>query len=187
MAYAYTDTSVVATDLATTSRRWLVPLPGPANLVTGVDVVPEPMPAVVTDGTGHEVIVAAYLVVVAGSGTQQDTEQVQVRGINTNGTVRRRHTVHAPLAGALQPARIVDELHDAQGAAVVLYTGDMLVLDSGSGPVRWDVPQVDPADVDGDTVVGVRAGADETTSTVLACAAPMAPGCGPGRSVRVRR
>lgn len=157
VAYSYTDTSLVATELATGSQRWSVPLPGASGLVTGAMNQDQrstpPAPQIVTNATGGSLIVAAYPVTITGSGTQQDTTQIQVVAVAPTGQVLWRQTV---AASDLVP-RVVGGLHDSRGAAVVIDGGNVAaVLDAGSGATWWTVPNDQPVGVDGDVVIGVQ-------------------------------
>lgn len=159
IAYSYTDTALVATDLATGSQRWSVPLPGADNLVTGPMMRNNPTsPAVITDNNGKELIVASYYTTVEGSGTQQATDQTQVVAVDTGGHVRWNK--------AVQPADLrpqaVGELHDRRGVAVVVKSGgSTVVLDTISGELRWTANNVTPQGVDGDKVIGVQSGSNK--------------------------
>lgn len=115
-------------------------------------------PGIVTDADGQRLVVGAYFRAVAGTGTQQDANFTHVVAVDTAGEVQWEVDVQ-PASTTL---RIVGGFRDDRGAAVVLDAIDTVVLDAGSGRVRWTGPGVVPAGVDGDTVVGLRAGESET-------------------------
>lgn len=156
VAYSYSDTGLVAVDLATGSRRWSVQLPGASHLVSGPMSEGEP-PGIVTDDKGQQLVVAAYYNTTTGTGTQQDSDHTQVVAVDTAGKIRWQVGVQP---ASLTP-RVVGELHDGRSSAVVLDVHDTVVLDTASGSVRWSGQRVKPAGVDGDKVMGVRA-ADRT-------------------------
>jgi outer membrane protein assembly factor BamB len=157
VAYSYTDTSVVATTLATGSQRWSVPLPDASGLVTGAmnqdQTTTSATPVIVADATGGNLIVAVYPITFTGSGTQQDTAQIQVVAVNPTGQIQWKQTI---TASYLLP-RVVGGLRDTRGAAVVIDGGSVTaVLDADSGATWWTVPNIQPVAVDGDVVIGAQ-------------------------------
>lgn len=157
VAYSYSDTSLVAIDLATGSQRWSVRLPGAFNLVTGPMSEGVP-PGVVTDNNGQRLVIAAYYNTANGSGTQQDSDFTQVIAVDPAGKVRWQ----VPVQPAVLKPHVVGGLKDGRGSSVVLDVHDTVVLDPASGGVRWTAKRVLPSGVDGDRVLGVRAGERES-------------------------
>lgn len=157
VAYSYTDTSLVATVLATGSRRWSLPLPGASGLVTGPmnqDPNVTPLaPEIVARAAGGSLIVAAYPVTITGSGTQQDTTQIRLVAVDPTGRVQWRQAI---AASSVLP-RVVGELRDTRGAAIVIDGGNFTaVLDADSGATWWTAPNFQPVGVDGDVVIDVQ-------------------------------
>jgi hypothetical protein len=156
VAYSYSDTSLVATELATGSKLWGLRMPGAVNLITGPVSRGYP-PGIVTDADGRSLVVGAYFRPVAGKGTQQDADFTHVVAADPSGAVRWETDIEP----ASTTPRIIGGFRDERGAAVVVDADDTVVLDAASGTVRWTAPGVVPAGVDGDTVIGVRAAANE--------------------------
>jgi outer membrane protein assembly factor BamB len=156
VAYSYSDTSLVAIDLATGSKRWALRMPGAFNLITGPMSRGYP-PGIVMDADGRSLVVGAYFRAVAGEGTQQDANFTHVVAADLAGDVRWETDIEP----ASTTPRVMGGFRDDRGAAVVLDADDTVVLDAASGKVRWTGSGVIPAGVDGDTVIGVRAAENE--------------------------
>lgn len=164
VAYSYTDTELVAVDLATGSRYWSVALPGAEALISGPMARDKPIvPGIVTDDSGRTLVVAAYYSSIEGTGTQQDSSRTQVVAVDSQGKIR--------WDVALQPAsftpRVVGGSHYGAGS-VVVDSHDTVVLDTASGSVRWTGRGVKPVGVDGGNVLGLRAGGDFDPWTTVA-------------------
>jgi outer membrane protein assembly factor BamB len=157
IAYSYTDTSLVATALATGTPRWSVPLPGASGLVTGPTNQDEnrtpPSPQIVTDAAGGNVVVAVYPVSIAGSGTQQDKSETQVIAVDPTGQTRWRQTLGST---SLLP-RVVGGVHGPRGAAVVVDAGaETAALDASTGTAWWTTANVQALGVNDDMVIAVQ-------------------------------
>jgi outer membrane protein assembly factor BamB len=167
VAYSYTDDSLVATNMATGVRLWTLPLRGASNLISGpMSQNSPPVPGIVTDSSGQELIIAAYEDTLPGSGIQASKDQTQVIAVDTAGHVRWDKAAPAPLSAL--PVSFVASFSDTFGPAIVLDAGQTIVMDADSGSVRWTAKNVVPRGVASDKIIGEQMGSDEWTWTTVA-------------------
>lgn len=152
----------------TGARRWTLSLPGASDLISGATSQNSPpVPGIVTDSSGQELIIAAYAVTIPGSGIQASEEQTKVIAADTAGRVQWDKATPASLALAVS---FVGSLSDSLGPAFVLNAGETIVMDADSGSVRWTANNVIPDGVVSDKVIGEQMGSDEWTWMTVALA-----------------